>query len=43
MAEELSPANDPAVTERPSPAAGLIIIVGPDPARGTESGNRSAR
>jgi hypothetical protein len=31
MAEDLSPSSDPAVTEWPSPAARLIIKIGPDP------------
>ena len=40
MAEDHSSTSDPAVTERPSAAAWLIIMVGPDPAGGreTESG-----
>jgi hypothetical protein len=41
MAEELSPANDPAVTERPSRAAGLIIIVGPDPPEARKAATRA--
>lgn len=39
MAEDLSPTCDPAFTERPSPAARLIIVVGPDPPAGPETGS----
>lgn len=40
MAEDHSPTCDPAVTERPSPAARLIILVGgPDPPGGREAGS----
>ena len=34
MAEDLSPTHDPPLTEWPSPAARLIIMVGPDPPGG---------
>ena len=40
MAEDASPSSDPAVTERPSPAAWLIIVVGPDPPGGRKAGSR---
>ncbi len=39
MAEDLSPTSDPAAAERPSPAARLIIMVGPDPPGGCEAGS----
>ena len=39
MAEDLSRSSDPAVAERPSPAARLIIMVGPDPPGGHKAGN----
>ena len=39
MADDLSPTSDPAVTEWPSPAARLIIMVGPDPPGGHETGS----
>jgi hypothetical protein len=41
MAEDLSPTCDPALTEQPSPAARLIIMVGPDPPRGREAEGRA--
>jgi hypothetical protein len=39
MAEDHSSTCDPAVTERPSPAARLIILVGPDPPGDREAGS----
>jgi hypothetical protein len=39
MAEDHSPACDPAGAERPSAAARLIIMVGPDPPAGREPGS----
>lgn len=39
MAEDLSPSSDPAVTEWPSPAAKLIIKIGPDPPRRRKAGS----
>ena len=39
MAEDDSSTSDPAVTERPSAAAGLIILVGPDQPGGRRTGS----
>ncbi len=39
MAEDDSSTSDPAVTEWPSAAAGLIILVGPDPPREPKTGS----
>jgi hypothetical protein len=39
MAEDLSRSSDPAITEQPSPAARLIIMVGPDPPGEHNAGN----
>jgi hypothetical protein len=40
MAEDLSPTHDPPLTEWPSPAARLTIMVGPDPPGGGTADGR---